>query len=92
MLDFLGNGTFYLWLAVGLLVAYFAGFANVSRGAFFGTTAGVLVTVGANIGAIAVAVYIAFSISVIGGVVALIAFWLMGGYGSKRYVKRFGAV
>ena len=91
MLHFLGNSNFYLWLAFGLLMAYFAGFANVSRGAFFATTAGLLVTIGANIVAIATAIYIASSISVIGGVVALIAFWLMGGYGSKRYVERFGA-
>lgn len=92
MLDFLANGNFYLWLIIGLLVAYFAGFANVSRGAFFDTAPGVLVTIGANLGAIVISAYIAFVISFTGGIVALIAFWLMGGYGSGRYVERFGAI
>lgn len=92
MIDFLTNSSFYLWLTLGLLIAYFAGFANVSRGAFFDTTPGVLVTLGANIGAIIIAVYVAYATSIIGGVVALIAFWLMGGYGSRRYVEQYGAV
>jgi hypothetical protein len=92
MFDFLTNSSFYLWLTLGLFVAYFAGFANVSRGAFFHTTTGVLVTLGANIGAIIIAVYVAYAISIIGGVAALIAFWLMGGYGSSRYVEQYGAI
>jgi len=90
MLDFLGNETFYVWLAAGLVLAYFAGFANVSRGAFFDTMPGIVVTLGANIGAIIIVGYIAFVISIIGEVAALLAFWLMGGYGSRRYVQRYG--
>lgn len=91
MTDFLGNEVFYGWLAAGLALAYFAGFANVSRGAFFETMPGMVVTLGANIGAIIIAIYIGLAVSILGGVVALGAFWLMGGYGSRRYIQRHGA-
>jgi len=78
-------------MLVGCILAYFAGFANVSQGAAFHGSFGPLIVLVANGLPILVAVLIAVDMGIAAGIAAAVVFWLVAGVGSARYTQKYGA-
>jgi hypothetical protein len=91
MFDFFASSQFYTSVLIGCILAYFAGFANVSRGAVFQGSFGPFLILAANGLPIAVAVLIAVSTGIVAGIVAAVVFWFVAGIGSARYTQKYGA-
>lgn len=90
MFDFLGQGSFYLWLAIGIFISIVGGFASVSHGAFFSRVAGEVFIAFCNFYAlIGIIVKIGFSNSIVAAIFSLFVFWCTMGIGRRFFFSTY---